>query len=103
MSNEATPLARWTVPAVAVVVLAISGGVLAVLRQSVDGLVFAAADKKATALLDMVKVAASLAVGGGGLFALYLAARGQRTQELKLALRPLAVTEEIRRWVHELL
>jgi hypothetical protein len=44
-------------------------------------------DKRATAVLDVLKLAASIAVGGGGLFALYLAARRQRTQELELEQR----------------
>ncbi len=34
--------------------------------------------------LDAVKVASATAIGGGGLFALYLTARRQRTQELEL-------------------
>ncbi|HWO58966.1 MAG TPA: hypothetical protein VNO31_02835 [Umezawaea sp.] len=38
----------------------------------------------------MLKLTASIAVGGGGLFALYLAARRQRTQELELAQREKA-------------
>ncbi|WNV86653.1 pentapeptide repeat-containing protein [Umezawaea sp. Da 62-37] len=48
---------------------------------------FVDADKRATAHLDVLKLTASIAVGGGGLFALYLAARRQRTQELELAQR----------------
>lgn len=80
-------LSRWTVLVVAVVVLAVSVGVLAALWSWVNSLAFTDMDKKVSALLDTVKVAASLAVGGGGLFALYLAARRQRTQELELAQR----------------
>lgn len=82
-----SPLPRWTVPVVAIAVLSVSATALAVLWMWIDGLPFADADKKAAALLDTVKVAASFAVGGGGLFALYLAARRQRTQELELAQR----------------
>lgn len=82
-----SPLPRWTVPVVAVVMVAISAGVLALMWLWVDGLMFADPDKKAAALLDTMKIAASFAVGGGGLFALYLAARRQRTQELELAQR----------------
>jgi len=70
-----TPLPRWTVPVVALVVLATTAVVLVVLWRWVDGLALVDVDKKATAQLDVVKVAASIAVGGGGLFALYLAAR----------------------------
>ncbi|HKR52671.1 MAG TPA: pentapeptide repeat-containing protein [Pseudonocardiaceae bacterium] len=61
--------------------------VLLVLWRWIDGLAFADAEKKATAQLDTMKIAASIAVGGGGLFALYLAARRQRTQELELETR----------------
>lgn len=70
----------------ALVVLAMVG-VLIVLWQWIDGLALADVEKKAAAQLDAVKVAASIAVGGGGLFALYLAARRQRTQELELDAR----------------
>jgi hypothetical protein len=79
------PLPRWTVPAVAAAVLVIAGGILAALWWWVDGQQWADPANKTTALLDVVKVASGVAVGGGGLFALYLAARRQRTQELELA------------------
>jgi uncharacterized protein YjbI with pentapeptide repeats len=61
--------------------------VLVVLWRWIDGLALTDMEKRATAQLDAVKVAASIAVGGGGLFALYLAARRQRTQELELDAR----------------
>ncbi|MCS7480461.1 pentapeptide repeat-containing protein [Umezawaea endophytica] len=61
--------------------------VLVVLWHWIDTLALADAEKKAVAHLDAVKVAASIAVGGGGLFVLYLAARRQRTQELELDAR----------------
>jgi hypothetical protein len=79
------PLPRWTVWGVAFAVLVIAGGVLAVLWWWVDGQRWTDPAHKTTALLDVVKVASGVAVGGGGLFALYLAARRQRTQELELA------------------
>lgn len=79
------PLPRWTVPAVAAAVLMIAGGVLAALWWWVDGQQWTDPAQKTTALLDVVKVASGIAVGGGGLFALYLAARRQRTQEKELA------------------
>ncbi|WNV85213.1 hypothetical protein [Umezawaea sp. Da 62-37] len=44
-------------------------------------------EEKATAHLDVLELAASTAVGGGGLFAPHLAARRRRTQELELAQR----------------
>ncbi|MEU4443619.1 hypothetical protein AB0K14_09075 [Actinosynnema sp. NPDC050801] len=74
----------------ALVLLLVTAGVLVVLWQWVDGLGLADADKKAAAHLDVVKVVSGIAVGGGGLFALYLAARRQRTQELELAQRDRA-------------
>jgi uncharacterized protein YjbI with pentapeptide repeats len=80
------PLSRWVVPAVASAVLVISAVVLVFLWAWVDRLGLGAKDR-ATAQLDVVKVVSGIAVGGGGLFALYLAARRQRTQELELIQR----------------
>ncbi|MEU7790571.1 pentapeptide repeat-containing protein [Amycolatopsis sp. NPDC049159] len=80
-------LPRWTVPVVAVVVLAAAGVAGWVLWQWIDSLALADPEKKAAAQLDVVKVSASVAVAGGGLFALYLATRRQRTQELELEAR----------------
>lgn len=79
-------------PLVALLVLITAGAVLVLLWHWIDGLVLAnPIDKdRVTAQLDAVKVAASIAVGGGGLFALYLAARRQRTQELELDQRERA-------------
>jgi hypothetical protein len=86
----AAPLPRWAVPAVAVLVMGATGVAAALLWRWVDGLSFVDVDKKPAAHLDVLKLAASIAVGGGGLFALYLAARRQRTQELELAQRERA-------------
>jgi uncharacterized protein YjbI with pentapeptide repeats len=86
------PLPRWTVLVVAVAVLLVSAAALVVLWVWIDSLRFADVDKRATAHLEAVKVASAIAVGGGGLFALYLAARRQRAQELELDLR----REEVR-------
>ncbi|MFD8495822.1 pentapeptide repeat-containing protein, partial [Amycolatopsis sp. NPDC059657] len=72
---------------VATLVVVAMVGVLVVLWRWIDGLALADVEKKAAAQLDAVKVAASIAVGGGGLFALYLAARRQRTQEMELDAR----------------
>ena len=69
------------------VVLAAAALVLVVLWRWVDGLALADPDKRAAAQLDVVKTASGIAIGGGGLFALYLAARRQRTQELELEVR----------------
>jgi hypothetical protein len=74
------------VPVVALLVLGLATVVSVLLWQWVNDLQLPQ-DKRATALLDVVKLTASIAVGGGGLFALYLAARRQRTQELELAQR----------------
>lgn len=74
-------------PAVAVVVLAIAIVVLILLWRWVDGLALIDVEKRATAHLDVIKTASGIAVGGGGLFALYLAARRQRTQESELEVR----------------
>lgn len=86
------PLPKWTVPVAALVVLAVAGGTLLVLWQWIDGLALVnPADKdRVSAQLDAIKTALGIAVGGGGLFALYLAARRQRTQELELAQRERA-------------
>lgn len=80
-------LPKWIVPAVAVVVLAAAGVAGWLLWHWVDTLALADPEKKATAQLDVVKIAASIVVAGGGLFALYLAVRRQRTQELELEAR----------------
>jgi uncharacterized protein YjbI with pentapeptide repeats len=72
---------------VGVVVLAAAMVVLVVLWRWVEGLALADPEKRAAAQLDVIKIASGIAVGGGGLFALYLAARRQRTQELELEVR----------------
>ncbi|GAA4547006.1 pentapeptide repeat-containing protein [Amycolatopsis samaneae] len=94
------PLPRWTVPVAAVVVLLTTIVVLVLLWRWVDGLALADAEKKATAHLDAVKIAASIAVGGGGVFALYLAARRQRTQEFELAARYAELAQRDRVQAH---
>ncbi|MFE5564999.1 pentapeptide repeat-containing protein [Amycolatopsis japonica] len=94
------PLPRWTVPVVAVVVVLAAAVALIVLWRWIDGLALADVEKKATAQLDAVKVAASIAVGGGGLFALYLAARRQRTQELELEARHAELAQRDRVQAH---
>ncbi len=80
------PLQWWVVPAVASAVLLVSVAVLIVLWVWV-GRLGLGAKELATAQLDVVKVVSGIAVGGGGLFALYLAARRQRTQEMELEQR----------------
>jgi hypothetical protein len=76
----------WMMPVVAVVVLVLAGMVLAGMWWWVNDLPLDG-EKKATAHLDVVKIASGVALGGGGLFTLYLAARRQRTQEFELAQR----------------
>ncbi|WP_257902951.1 pentapeptide repeat-containing protein [Saccharothrix obliqua] len=87
--SQREPLPRWTVPVVAAVVLLAAAAAGWLLWRWIDGLALADPGQKdrAAAQLDAVKLAASIAVGGGGLFALYLAARRQRTQELELRAR----------------
>lgn len=72
--------------AAAVGVLGIAGLVLAALWDwsAAPGL---NAKDAANTRIETVKIAASVAVAGGGLFALYLAARRQRTQEMELTQR----------------
>ncbi|MEJ2856508.1 MULTISPECIES: pentapeptide repeat-containing protein [unclassified Saccharothrix] len=84
-------LPRWTVPVVATLVALATTAVLLALWWWVGDQNLTGKDL-ATARLDAVKVASGIAVGGGGLFALYLAARRQRTQELEL---------DQRRWEHQ--
>ncbi|MFE0026818.1 pentapeptide repeat-containing protein [Amycolatopsis sp. NPDC059021] len=94
------PLPRWTVPVAAVVVLLTATVVLIVLWRWIDDLALADPEKRAAAHLDAVKVAASIAVGGGGVFALYLAARRQRTQEFELAARYAELAQRDRVQAH---
>jgi uncharacterized protein YjbI with pentapeptide repeats len=71
----------------AVIVLSAAGVAGWLLWRWVDALALVDPEKKAAAQLDVVKIAASVVVAGGGLFALYLAVRRQRTQELELEAR----------------
>ncbi|MBN6034040.1 pentapeptide repeat-containing protein [Amycolatopsis sp. 195334CR] len=80
-------LSVWAVPVVAAVVLGVAGVVLVWLWRWVDTLALVEQKDKATAHLDTVKIAASVLVAGGGVFALYLTARRQRTQEEELQVR----------------
>lgn len=97
-----TPLPRWTVPVVALVALAAAVGAGWLLWWWITRLDFTdpAAKDRASAQLDTVKIAASIAVGGGGLFALYLAARRQRTQELELEARHVELAQRDRVQAH---
>ncbi|NUT94051.1 MAG: pentapeptide repeat-containing protein [Saccharothrix sp.] len=80
-------LPRWVVPVAGVVVFVGAGVVLVALWTWIDRLPLVDAERKAGAQLDAIKIAASVLVAGGGLFALYLAARRQRTQEQELRVR----------------
>ena len=84
--SKAVGLPRWTIVAVAVGILAtclivLFGLVLWMGRASLNG------KDLATAQLDAVKTSLSVAVAGGGLFALHLAIRRQRTTEEELQQR----------------
>ncbi|ROP37423.1 pentapeptide repeat-containing protein [Saccharothrix texasensis] len=85
---------------VAVLVAAATVAALVVLWRWIDGLALADADKRATAQLDALKLAASIVVGGGGLFALYLAVRRQRTQEMELDARHAELAQRDRVQAH---
>jgi hypothetical protein len=94
------PLPRWTVPIVAVVALLLGAAVLVLLWRWIDGLPFADAEKRATAHIEALKVASGIVIGGGGLFALYLAARRQRTQESELEVRRIELAQRDRVQIH---
>lgn len=85
---------------VAVLVSAATVAALVVLWRWIDGLAIVDAEKRATAELDALKLAASIVVGGGGLFALYLAARRQRTQEMELDARHAELAQRDRVQAH---
>ncbi|MFI6030795.1 hypothetical protein [Amycolatopsis magusensis] len=87
---------------VAVVVFSLAVVVLVLLWRWIDGLALADPGQKdkATAQLDAVKIAASIVVAGGGLFALYLAARRQRTQERELQARHAELAQRDRAQAH---
>ncbi|RDI35386.1 pentapeptide repeat-containing protein [Lentzea flaviverrucosa] len=74
--------------------------VLVVLWRWIDGLALTDPEKRATTQLDALKLAASIVVGGGGLFALYLAARRQHTQELELDARQAELAQRDRIQAH---
>lgn len=76
-------LPRWAVAAVAVTVAALTVGTVLVLSAWLDQLPLAGKER-VTAQLDALKVGLSIGVGGGGIFALYLAARRQRSTELQV-------------------
>jgi Pentapeptide repeats (8 copies) len=76
-------LPRWAVAGVAVAVAVLTTGTVLGLLVWLGELPLAGKDR-ATAQLDAVKVGLSIGVGGGGVFALYLAARRQRSTELQV-------------------
>ncbi|MBP2340266.1 hypothetical protein JOF41_006444 [Saccharothrix coeruleofusca] len=86
VTERRSSLSGWVVLTAAISVLGVAVLVLAVMWDwsAVPGL---GAKDAASTRLETVKFAASVAVAGGGFFALYLAARRQRTQELELAQR----------------
>lgn len=73
---------------------------LVVLWRWINGLALTDPEKRATTQLDALKLAASIVVGGGGLFALYLAARRQHTQELELDARQVELEQRDRVQAH---
>lgn len=75
------PMSSWTMPLVAAAILLLTAAVLVTLWLWVNGQPWTDPEKRTLAQLDVVKVASGIALGGGGLFTLYLAARRQRHQE----------------------
>ncbi|MFD4671039.1 pentapeptide repeat-containing protein [Lentzea sp. NPDC058450] len=75
------PMSPWTMPLVSAAILLLTAGVGCGLWTWVDHQAWNDQEKRTLAQLDVVKVASGIALGGGGLFTLYLAARRQRTQE----------------------
>lgn len=78
-------LRRWTIPVGLALVLAATTLATWLLADWVAAIPFTDPDKHVPALLEVAKLGAAVAVGGGGLIALYLTGRRQRTQELELA------------------
>ncbi|GAB2815856.1 pentapeptide repeat-containing protein [Lentzea nigeriaca] len=74
-------MSPWAMPLVAVAILLLAGAVLTTLWWWVGQQSWTDQEKRTLARLDVVKVASGVALGGGGLFTLYLAARRRRTQE----------------------
>ena len=91
-------LLRWTVLAVVLLVL-VDVAVTVAMWRWID-VALPDLDKRAAAHLDVLKLSASIAVGGGGLFALYLAARRQRTQEFELEERKRELAQRERVQTH---
>ncbi|MET9226151.1 pentapeptide repeat-containing protein [Lentzea sp. NPDC003310] len=99
-SRPRAPLPRWTVPLVAALAVLAGAAVLLVLWRWIDSRALADAEKRTSAQIEAVKLASGIVVGGGGLFALYLAARRQRTQELELEVRRIELTQRDRVQIH---
>ncbi|MEV6242757.1 pentapeptide repeat-containing protein [Lentzea sp. NPDC051838] len=75
------PMSPWKMPLVALVILVLTAAVLALLWLWVNGQRWTDPEKRTLAQLEVIKVASGVALGGGGLFTLYLAARRQQHQE----------------------
>lgn len=78
------PLPHWIVPIIVLIVLTLAGLVGWFLWRWINTLNIPDPMQRTTAHLDTVKIAVSVAAAGGAIFALYLAARRQNTQEKEL-------------------
>lgn len=76
-------LPRWAIAAVAIAVAVLTALTVSLVLVWIDGMPLSGKDQ-ATVRLDALKIGLSVGVGGGGVFALYLAARRQRSIELQL-------------------
>lgn len=81
--HEVRVLPRTVIAVVAVFVAVLAAGAVLVLLGWLDRVPLEGKDR-ATAQLDALKVGLSIGIGGGGVFALYLAARRQRSTELQV-------------------
>lgn len=91
MAHKIKMLPAWVVLLVATGVVVLTAATVAAVLLWVDVTGLSSKDRT-TAQLDALKVGLSVGVGSGGVFALYLAARRQRSTELDLSQKSAAQT-----------